>query len=154
MSACSDHTHCIDKALREATTFCYEKGLRFTNLRQKILTMVWESHQPAKAYDLMERLRGDVFSAKPPTVYRTLDFLLEHGLIHRLSSLNAYVGCSHPHQCQACYFLICAECGAVQECCNKKLNNMLCATTKKHQFDMGYITLEISGICQDCREGN
>ena len=29
--------------------------------------------------------------AAPPTVYRTLEFLLEKGLIHRLTSINAYI---------------------------------------------------------------
>ena len=35
-------------------------------------------------------------AAAPPTVYRALDFLLEHGFIHKLASINAFVGCHHP----------------------------------------------------------
>ena len=50
------------------------------------------------AYDLISALQQSRLSdanAKtniaPPTVYRSLEFLLEEGLIHQLSSMNAYV---------------------------------------------------------------
>ena len=50
--------------------------------------------------------------AAPPTVYRALDFLLENGLVHRISSLNAFVGCSLPGKPHAGQFLLCSGCGA------------------------------------------
>ena len=51
----------------------------------------------------------------PPTVYRALDFLLEQGLIHKLESLHAFVGCDHPEHPHSSEFLICVDCGEVAE---------------------------------------
>ena len=64
-------------------------------------------------------------SAKPPTVYRSLDFLMEHGLIHKIQSLNAYVGCSHPDAHDSCYFLICNECQNIEEHCSININDIV-----------------------------
>lgn len=150
MYACVDHESCIGDALQKADMICRDKGLRFTELRRKVLKMIWASHGPAKAYDVLDQLKGNDTSAKPPTVYRTLDFLLENGLIHKLNSLNAYVGCSHPLKHNECYFLICGQCEEVKECCNSSLAQAITGTANKNKFNPKNITLEIEGECQDC----
>ena len=61
-----------------------------------MLELVWQGHAAVKAYDLLAELDRQGGAAKPPTVYRALDFLMAHGLVHRLESLNAYVGCPQP----------------------------------------------------------
>ena len=48
-------------------------------------------------------------------MYRALEFLLEHGLVHRVASLNAFIGCAHPGHSGAGQFLICTECGVAAE---------------------------------------
>jgi Fur family zinc uptake transcriptional regulator len=78
-------------------TLCAQKGLRLTALRRRVLELVWQSHKPLGAYDILAVLsEQDGRRAAPPTVYRALDFLLENGLVHRISSLNAFVGCDAP----------------------------------------------------------
>ncbi len=148
----SDTHHEIspDEALSVARELCDEQNLRFTKLRRTILRMIWLSQGPAKAYDILDQLKEQGIDAKPPTVYRTLDFLLEHGLIHKLNSQNAYVGCSHPQKHAACYFLICNQCGDIQECCNAELKQAIAATAERNQFWAKRITLEIEGICAPC----
>ncbi len=52
------------------------------------------------AYDLLDLLREAEPQAKPPTVYRALDFLLEQGFVHKVESTNSYVLChlfDRPH---------------------------------------------------------
>ncbi|MGI9392308.1 MAG: Fur family transcriptional regulator [Parvibaculales bacterium] len=136
--------------MHKAEMICQDKGLRFTELRRKILKMIWENHRPAKAYDILDKLKKGSYSAKPPTVYRTLDFLLEHGLVHKLASLNAYIGCSHPLKHNECYFLICRKCGEISECCNSKLAEAIIGITNRNKFRSKHITLEIEGECQGC----
>ena len=152
MHAHHNHKYCVKDAMQLAESICSQKGLRFTGLRRTVLEMVWAGHRPVKAYDILDKLKDKRASAKPPTVYRTLDFLLENGLIHRLNSLNAYVGCSHPQKCSECYFLICSECGEVKECCNPTLAKAIVGTTSKNKFSPKYITLEIEGKCEDCKK--
>ena len=150
MHACDDHKTCVVEALKKADAICRDKSLRFTALRRKVLAMIWENHRPAKAYDILDKLKESNASAKPPTVYRTLDFLLENGLIHKLDSLNAYVGCLHPLEHDECYFLICNKCGETKECCNGNLDQVITETAKKNKFHPVQTTLEIKGECQQC----
>ncbi len=103
-----NHNHCIETALQEARRLCEDRGLRFTELRERILRMVWQGHKAVKAYDLLDQLSNEGGSAKPPTVYRALDFLMEHGFVHKIESMNAYVGCPHPDGKHVSQFLICA----------------------------------------------
>ena len=144
------HNECIKSALSNAEKICLDKGLRLTELRKRVLELVWESHGPVKAYDILDKLGGKNATAKPPTVYRSLDFLTEHGLVHKLNSLNAYVGCSHPAQKHACYFLICNQCCEVKECCNEVLTSAIDTTSATHNFMVSSVTLEIEGLCEHC----
>jgi Fur family zinc uptake transcriptional regulator len=149
---CSDHHSCIDEAIESADKIIYEKGLRFTDLRKQVFKLIWESHKPVKAYDLLEKIKKNDTSAKPPTIYRTLDFLLKNGLIHRLNSQNSFIGCSHPHKHEDCYFLICEKCHEISECCNNDLNLAIAKTVGLTNFTPANITLEIEGICKECAE--
>jgi Fur family zinc uptake transcriptional regulator len=150
MSACKHHQRCVKDALAEAKTLCDARQVRFTGKRQRVLELVWASHRPAKAYDILSALQQEDSSARPPTVYRALDFLLELGLIHKLHRLNAYIGCSHLEQSGPCFFLICRECGEVTEEDDPQLEAFVAAAAQKHQFMPGQTTLEMEGICRRC----
>ncbi|MAW34619.1 MAG: hypothetical protein CMQ81_00750 [Gammaproteobacteria bacterium] len=150
MSTCKNHKISIDEALKKAEIICNKKGVKLTKLRQKVLTLILKNHGYVKAYDLLNDLKKNDASAKPPTVYRSLDFLMEHGFIHKIQSLNAFVGCSHPDEHEDCYFLICKECKNIEECCSNTVKKVLTSTSGKNNFSPNQVTLEITGICQDC----
>tara|TARA_Y100000992_G_C21040222_1_gene384562 strand:- start:15 stop:470 length:456 start_codon:yes stop_codon:yes gene_type:complete len=150
MSTCENHKININEALKKAENICNKKGVNLTKLRQKVLTLILKNHGYVKAYDLLNDLKKSDASAKPPTVYRSLDFLMEHGFIHKIQSLNAFVGCSHPDEHEDCYFLICKECKNIEECCSNKVKKVLTSTSGKNNFSPNQVTLEITGICQDC----
>ena len=150
MSTCENHKININEALKKAENICNKKGVKLTKLRQKVLTLILKNHGYVKAYDLLNDLKKNDASAKPPTVYRSLDFLMEHGFIHKIQSLNAFVGCSHPDEHEDCYFLICKECKNIEECCSNTVKKVLTSTSGKNNFSPNQVTLEITGICQDC----
>ena len=150
MSTCENHKININEALKKAEIICNKKGVKLTKLRKKVLTLILKNHGYVKAYDLLNDLKKSDASAKPPTVYRSLDFLMEHGFIHKIQSLNAFVGCSHPDEHEDCYFLICKECKNIEECCSNNVKKVLTSTSGKNNFSPNQVTLEITGICQDC----
>lgn len=146
-----DHDHCVDEALKLAERNCARKGVRLTSIRARVLELIWRRHEPVKAYDLLDELRSERRSAAPPTIYRALDFLLAEGLIHRIESLNAYVGCgdpSHPHLGQ---FLICQHCNAVAELSDPEVTGLLRRKAEELGFRVNWQTIEINGVCPDCR---
>jgi len=150
MNSCKTHTHCISDAISNGERICAENGLKFTAIRRKVLELVWQSHKPVKAYDILKKLPKGEGAPMPPTVYRALDFLLSNGLIHKINTLNAFVGCSHPGPNNQCYFLICSHCDEVTECCTSKLGNAIGRSAKDNAFTTESVSLEIQGKCQAC----
>jgi Fur family zinc uptake transcriptional regulator len=86
----------------------------------------------------------------PPTIYRALEFWLDQGFIHRINSLNAFVGCSsYPHGHQS-FFLICQSCGVVTELQLPKVDRHIQSIAKKERFVVSSQSLEIVGSCGLC----
>ncbi len=138
----------------EVARVCDERGLRLTPLRRRVLELIVAERCPVKAYDLLECLRRERDSAAPPTVYRALDFLLEHGFIHRLESINAYTVCHHPSRRHASPFLICDICRHVTELCDERVSDLLLEQARVHGFLASAQTLEVHGVCRRCRESH
>ncbi|WP_262691175.1 transcriptional repressor [Kordiimonas aestuarii] len=148
-----DHSICIETALAEAERLCAERGSRFTDLRRRILKMIWQGHKAVKAYDLLDQLANEGGSAKPPTVYRALDFLMEEGLVHKIESLNAYIGCPHPGDSHVSQFLICDKCETVKELSSPELSAAVMNAAKETHFTIRRQTLELHGVCSNCQRG-
>lgn len=145
------HQNCVADALEKAELICTERGLRLTPLRRRVLELIWTGHEPVGAYELLDRLRDEKRNAAPPTVYRALDFLLEHGLVHRLESLNAFVGCGEAgHRAHEGQFLICQDCGTVGELDDPEIEKLLTRKARGLGFDPRRQTIEIQGLCPDC----
>ena len=148
-----DHSHCVSHALTEAESICSRQGLRLTALRKRVLELVWHSHKPLGAYDILGVLsEEDGRRAAPPTVYRALDFLLENGLVHRIASLNAFVGCSHPEHPHQGQFLICRACSAAIELEQPAISDAIVSAAADVGFVVESQTVEVVGLCAGCRE--
>lgn len=145
-----NHAHCVASALAAAEALCEREGQRLTELRRRVLELVWSSHQPIGAYAILGQLK-DGKAAAPPTVYRALEFLLEHGLIHRIESLNAFVGCAHPGDEHMVQFLICTSCGNAVELADTRVTKAIGAVAGDHGFTLQNRIVELTGLCATCR---
>lgn len=127
-----------------------EAGERLTSPRRRVLELMLESGQPVKAYDLMAAYGvGEEGPAKPPTVYRALEFLERQGLVHRVQSLNAYVACRIEAGHDAA-FLICDCCGATEEV-EPGQAEQLAGPAARARFLIQGVTIEAHGLCAECR---
>lgn len=151
--ACNhDHALCIEEALEQAKRVCEKGGERFTDLRRQVFELVWAEHKPVKAYDLLSELASKRNGVAPPTVYRTLDFLQSLGLVHKLESLNAYLGCSHPEDEHQGHFLICENCEEVRELEPGSFSQSIAQVEKEQDFRIKHMTIELFGVCSKCSE--
>ncbi len=161
----------VTERLAAAKEQCTLTGARFTALRQQIYQLVLEANKPIGAYDLITQLQqmrslesdtsdesSKVASKKqapknvaPPTVYRSLEFLLGEGLIHQLTSINAYVPCCHPRAQHTAAFLICEQCQRVQECSSLPVQEMMGFAEQDIGFVVARSVIELSGLCQTCQ---
>jgi len=146
-----NHGRCIKSAMKTAATLCAARGARLTALRSRVLELIWQSHQPVGAYQLLDTLKSERRNAQPPTVYRALEFLLHLGLVHRVESLNAYVGCSTPDTDHSSQFLICRNCGAAAEITDARLDKAINALAKDAGFSVSHRSIEVEGHCPNCQ---
>lgn len=146
-----DHQNCIDTAIATAEVLCQQRKQRFTAIRRRVLELVWQQHKPIGAYQVLEILQQDGRTA-PPTVYRALDFLQQLGLVHRIASLNAYIGCAHPGEPHDGQFLICESCKALAELDVPEINRAIAQSALDSGFETRRQTVEIMGLCPNCRK--
>lgn len=148
-----NHESCVESALDRAAAVCAGRGVRLTDLRREVLELVWRGHEPIGAYAVLEALRITHPNAAPPTVYRALDFLIEQGLIHRIESLNAYVGCPRPERPHVSQFLICGGCGAAAELDDPAIARAVLRRAGELGFVVERQTIEVRGFCPRCGNG-
>ncbi len=147
-----NHKHCVHEALTLAASLCKERGARLTPQRKQVLELIWQNHKPLSAYVLIDMLAKESSRhIAPPTVYRALDFLLEQGLIHRLDTLNAFIGCPNPSKQHASAFLFCKGCGHAEELQADAVTSAIVQAAEQTGFMVQEQSLEVLGLCLTCR---
>ena len=150
-----DHGRCTADALAQAEDVCRERGQKFTPIRRGVLEALLLSHRPLGAYDVIEELAKRTARPAPITVYRALDFLIEHGLVHRIESRNAFLACAHNHdQSAAVAFLICERCGSVGEIAAAPVAQTLADGARQSGFSPRLTAIEMTGVCAHCSGAN
>lgn len=150
-----DHQRCIEAAIKRGRALCASHHTRLTPIREAVLSLIWQSHKPLGAYAIVDQLPALLGKrVLAPTVYRAIDFLLEMQLIHRIASLNAYIGCPFPSSNHSDMFLICKNCGATAECSAPGVNAAIAEATSRSGFHVESQSLEITGCCPSCLENN
>lgn len=137
-------------ALDQADARCGSEGQRLTAARRRVLELLLGAEGPVKAYDLIAAFGADGEAAKPPTVYRALEFLERQGFAHRIESLNAYVACRLGEATHAAAFLICDCCGATREI-EPAGADALVASAERAGYLVKNLTVEAHGLCAACR---
>lgn len=146
-----DHAHCAVDALARAEAVVAATGARLTPVRRRALEILLESHRALGAYDVLARLAADGFGNQPPVAYRALEFLVDHGLAHRVQRLNAFTACVHMGEAHAPAFLICRACQAVAEARAGAARAALEAEAGESGFLVERSTIEALGLCPACR---
>lgn len=140
----------VGRALASAEIRLADKGERMTAPRRRVLELLLEAGEAVKAYDLIARYGADGAAAKPPTVYRALEFLEKTGLAHRIASISAYVACSAGDRAHAAAFLICDCCGATEEVIPPE-GDALQRAAETAGYAIERTTIEGHGLCPACR---
>jgi Fur family zinc uptake transcriptional regulator len=133
-----------------AEAMCARANESLTPLRRRVFELLLDREGPTKAYDLLDDLKHEQASAKPPTVYRALDFLVRLGLAHRIESLNAFVACDIGSCARSTIFLICERCGASSEIDSGHALHDVADAAKRLGFELKRTVIEASGLCAAC----
>lgn len=148
-----DHSECAGQALARADELAAAQGLRLTPVRRRVLEILLEGHRALGAYEVLERLAAEGLGKQPPVAYRALEFLVEHGLAHRVQRLNAFTACQAHHDAGAPpAFLICRECQSVAELDAAALRASMAQQAAPSGFRLERATFEALGLCSACAE--
>ena len=142
--------HAVRHLLSQAEAGCRARGERWTAARRRVLELLLQAGGPMKAYELMAGFGEPGAPAKPPTVYRALEFLEEQSLVHRIAGLNAFIACGAEQGMHVAGFLICDCCGSADEF-DPQLPTVAAATAQ-YGFQMAGATLEVHGRCRLCAD--
>jgi Fur family zinc uptake transcriptional regulator len=137
--------------LQRVEDLCGKRGLQLTALRRQITTILAESPGPLTAYEIIDelgRLQGRPIG--PPTVYRTLDFLTEHGFVVKIESRNAYARCDCPGHHHHGILMICTGCGRTDEIESRRLDEALATAATDAHFLIRRQVVELQGYCAAC----
>ena len=147
----------MDKSTKEllaqAEKLCAQRNVRLTPQRLEVLRLMSLQQGAISAYDLLDLLRESEPQAKPPTVYRALDFLLEQGFVHKVESTNSYVLChlfDQPTHTSAMF--ICDRCGVVKEEAAEGVEDIMHTLAAKMGFALRHNVIEAHGLCSACVE--
>lgn len=147
-----DHGACVEDALASADARSAAGGLRLTPVRRKVLELLLQEHRALGAYAILDLLKDAGFGSQPPVAYRALDFLVEHGFVHKVERLNAFVACAHPGQTHSPAFMICRKCDAVAEAQSAPAKGALGAAARATGFQIERTVVEAEGVCPLCVE--
>ena len=138
-------------ALERAEAICRRARARLTRTRRQILEIVLRGAAPATASDILQQLRPVERSATPAAVYRSVEFLIQHGLVHRLDSAKAFIACAIPEHEHPSQVLICRRCGTVIETEDRHVASATHALSHKLGFALDRHVVELTGLCGPCR---
>ncbi len=135
----------------EAT--CARDGLQLTPLRRRVLDVFSGRAAPLGAYAILEELsRREGKQVAPPTVYRTLDFLLEHGFVHKIESLNAFTPCEHLGHAHHGMLVVCEVCGGSEEIEDDAVMKAVALASSRSGFRPRQVMVEAKGVCRRCAD--
>jgi len=125
--------------------------IRLTSMRKAVLYVLWSANKPLKAYDLVELLGVMQHTVTPATVYRTLDFFISHGLLHKIESIQSYTLCSAlekkwPQE----LIMVCQLCHQIIEVCDVDFRTLLTRLTDQFAFILNQDSIELHGLCRKC----
>ena len=134
---------------------CEGRGLQMTALRRDVVSIFAQALQPLGAYAIIQKLsEAQNRIVAPPTVYRTLDFLVDNGFVVKIESRQAYVACDHPghdHDHHGIVFS-CTKCGRAVEVESKAVDKELVQIAERLGFKSERNVFEIEGLCADCQK--
>lgn len=147
-----DHTNCQHSTLSQAEALAKAKGLRLTPVRRRTLEILLAEHRAMGAYEVLDVLKSEGFGAQPPVAYRALDFLVEHGLAHKVRRLNAFTACTNPGAAHRPMFLICRACDTVAEAASEPVQAAVSDAAQALDFTVERVNVEVLGLCPACRD--
>lgn len=122
-----------------------------TRQRDRVAEVLLSSDDHLSVGQIRSQLRADGEPVGLATIYRTLDLLVQSGLVRAHDFGQGYRR-FEPMPEQAHHeHLICVRCGKVEEFAHERLERMLPIIADEYGFQPERHRVEIYGVCRDCQ---
>lgn len=141
------------RTIEEQIEIIRQAGHRVTRSRRAVLEVLAaaeHSLDPAAIYSQGRRIHPGLGRV---SVYRTIGLLTELGLVrqvHREGGCHSYARADRSEG----HYLICQNCGQVNEFPCGGLDRLLEAVGRQYGFQIREHMLQLEGICSNCRSAN
>jgi len=116
------------------------------------LNIIKKSKKNLSAYQILDKFQK-IKKVQPTTVYRSLDFLIKKGIIHKSITNKTFILCSHSHKQTHKHntlLAICKKCGNAEELLKEMFEPIL-KLKKFNKYDLSFFDLEILTKCRSCQ---
>jgi len=127
------------------------KGYKVTRPRKEVLETVERASAPVSPYDISRIVQQRGKHLDQVTIYRVLDLLCSLNLVHKVLSRGGFVKCGLLDEPGCHRFLVCRECGVLQEFTDEALCYQESQIARRMGFYPEHHLTESSGLCQRCR---
>ena len=131
---------------------CLKNKKSLTPSRTLVIKTLSKHKKPISAYELRDEInKNKDLRINISQIYRVLEFWIDLGLIHKISSINKFLLCVTPDEKHIHMLNYCTVCEKVYETCNKQMGLNLEKSTAK--LDLAFNTtrsVEIPVICPKC----
>jgi Fur family ferric uptake transcriptional regulator len=141
-----------DEAVRRLEQFrrqLRDRRLPVTRQRLAVAGAVFAAGDHPSVLELARRLKAEGETVGTATLYRTLQLLVETGLVRERDFGEGYA--RYEPAAEGHDHLICQRCGLVVEFSGDRVERMLRVTADEHRFLYRRHHLEVHGLCQACR---
>ena len=141
----------VDKT-ENLLNYCLKNKKSLTPSRTLVIKTLSKHKKPISAYELRDEInnKGNV-NINISQIYRVLEFWIDLGLIHKISSINKFLLCITPEEKHTHMLNFCTVCEKVFETCNEQMGLNLKKSTAK--LDLAFNntrSVEIPVICPQC----
>jgi len=139
------------EVLEKVESHLRKTGGRMTDVRREIVLRMTELGEPKTAYQILDAANGKrKAKLSAISLYRTLEFLIEAGVVLKLESKNAFELCLNAEPEHSHLMMVCDMCGHVREIHDHALEDTLTKAAKKHGHTLKHHVIELHGTCRDC----
>jgi len=140
----------MPSTIEDFSQYLNKRQLKLTQGRKAVLQEIFLQPGHLEAEDLWRSLRRKKRRVSRATVYRTLDLLVDSGMVRKVD-----LGHGHSHYEKALLqahheHMVCLECGKVIEFSDKEMEGDLDKLCKKSGFEHTAHRFEIFGYCGEC----
>jgi len=122
---------------------------RFTEQQRDMVRYIFKKHNHFDADQLIDEMKLEGLQVSRATVYRTLNKLVDAGLLRRLD-LGPRMYYEHDYGYPQHEHLYCVKCHKVTEFQIEAMEQSLRDVAQENQFQLEGYSLIIRGICSDC----